>query len=71
MKKDRDIRKSLAVDVETYEKLVEICKNQYRNKIDQLKYLIEKEYQRLNTPENLGGITSIKNQFKTEKSDGE
>ena len=40
-------RKSLAVDVRTYELLQEICNMERRSKIDQLKVLIENEYTRL------------------------
>ena len=43
-------RKSLAVDVKTYELLQDICSMERRSKIDQLKVLIEKEHKRLNSP---------------------
>ena len=36
------MRKSLAVDVKTYDLLQEICDMERRSKIDQLKVLIEK-----------------------------
>ena len=41
------IRKSLAVDVATYELLQDICGKERRPKIDQLKVLIEQEHDRL------------------------
>ena len=41
------IRKSLAVDVKTYDLLQDICGQEHRSKIDQLKVLIEKEHRRL------------------------
>ena len=41
------IRKSLAVDVATYDLLQDICGKERRPKIDQLKVLIEKEHDRL------------------------
>ena len=40
-------RKSLAVDVHTYDMLQDICNRQRRSKIDQLKVLIEREHQLL------------------------
>ena len=40
-------RKSLAVDQHTYDLLQEICFDQRRSKIDQLKILIEHEHDRL------------------------
>ena len=40
-------RKSLAVDQRTYDLLQEICYDQRRSKIDQLKILIEHEHDRL------------------------
>tara|TARA_R110000787_G_scaffold18626_5_gene56872 strand:- start:1349 stop:1591 length:243 start_codon:yes stop_codon:yes gene_type:complete len=40
-------RKSLAVDQRTYDLLQEICFDQRRSKIDQLKILIEHEHDRL------------------------
>ena len=40
-------RKSLAVDQRTYYLLQEICFDQRRSKIDQLKILIEHEHDRL------------------------
>lgn len=43
-------RKSLAVDLKTYELLQDICSMERRSKIDQLKVLIEKEHDRLNNP---------------------
>ena len=43
-------RKSLAVDVKTYELLQDIWSMERRSKIDQLKVLIEKEHKRLNSP---------------------
>ena len=45
--KDNKTRKSLAVDVSTYDLLQEICNMERRSKIDQLKVLIENEYTRL------------------------
>ena len=42
------MRKSLAVDVKTYDLLQEICDMERRSKIDQLKVLIEKEHARIN-----------------------
>jgi|TARA_R110000803_G_scaffold196749_1_gene260156 ferritin-like protein len=42
-------RKSLAVDVKTYDLLQDICNQEHRSKIDQLKVLIEKEHKRLTT----------------------
>jgi|TARA_R110000824_G_scaffold46631_3_gene133662 hypothetical protein len=38
------IRKSLALDVHTYNLLQEICNFERRSKIDQLKVLIEREH---------------------------
>jgi len=43
----RQKRKSLAVDQATYDLLEEICVQQYRSRIDQLKVLIENEHDRL------------------------
>ena len=40
-------RKSLAVDQHTYDLLQDICFDQRRSKIDQLKILIEHEHDRL------------------------
>jgi len=40
-------RKSLAVDVDTYNLLQEICAIERRSKIDQLKVLIENKHQSL------------------------
>ena len=37
-------RKTLAVDVDTYNLLQDICNKQRRSKIDQLKILIEKAH---------------------------
>ena len=45
----KEIRKSLAVDIPTYEKLQSICGWEHRSKIDQLKVLIQKEHKRLAT----------------------
>ena len=41
-------RKSLAIDVDTYDMLQAICDSERRTKIDQLKLLIEREYQKIN-----------------------
>tara|TARA_R100001244_G_scaffold7661_1_gene9951 strand:+ start:36 stop:242 length:207 start_codon:yes stop_codon:yes gene_type:complete len=41
------IRKSLALDVHTYNLLQEICNRERRSKIDQLKVLIEREHRML------------------------
>jgi hypothetical protein len=41
------IRKSLALDVLTYNMLQDICDQQRRSKIDQLKVLIEREHRAL------------------------
>tara|TARA_R100001377_G_scaffold85205_2_gene70776 strand:+ start:562 stop:735 length:174 start_codon:yes stop_codon:yes gene_type:complete len=41
------IRKSLALDVHTYNMLQEICDTERRSKIDQLKVLIEREHKAL------------------------
>ena len=41
---DSKTRKSLALDVRTYNMLQDICNHQERSKIGQLKVLIEKEY---------------------------
>ena len=41
-------RKSLAIDVDTYDMLQSICNSERRTKIDQLKLLIEREYQKIN-----------------------
>tara|TARA_R100000306_G_scaffold61268_1_gene63354 strand:- start:42 stop:227 length:186 start_codon:yes stop_codon:yes gene_type:complete len=40
-------RKSLAVDVDTYNLLQDICNNERRSKIDQLKILIESAHRNL------------------------
>jgi len=40
-------RKSLAVDVDTYQMLQAICNSERRTKIDQLKLLIEREYKKI------------------------
>ena len=44
-------RKSLAVDVLTYNLLQDICNFQRRTKIDQLKVLIEREHEALGLSE--------------------
>jgi|13_taG_2_1085334.scaffolds.fasta_scaffold05768_4 hypothetical protein len=41
-------RKSLAVDVDTYNMLQDICNDQRRSKIDQLKILIEAAHGKIN-----------------------
>jgi hypothetical protein len=41
---DYKTRKSLALDVRTYNRLQEICNHHERSKIGQLKVLIEKEH---------------------------
>lgn len=41
---DSKTRKSLALDVRTYNMLQEICNHQERSKIGQLKVLIEREH---------------------------
>jgi hypothetical protein len=46
-KSGKEIRKSLAVDIPTYDQLQKICEVEHRSKIDQLKVLIGKEYRRL------------------------
>jgi len=46
---DSKQRKSLAVDVKTYDLLQDICKTEHRSIINQLELLIEKEHKRLNT----------------------
>jgi|TARA_B110000285_G_scaffold121971_1_gene137914 hypothetical protein len=48
MNEDNKIRKSLAVDLKTYELLQEICGSERRSKIEQLKVLIEREHARIN-----------------------
>lgn len=45
---DNKVRKSLAVDLKTYQMLQEICGMERRSKIEQLKVLIEQEHERLN-----------------------
>ena len=40
-------RKSLAIDVDTYNLLQEMCNNERRSKIDQLKILIESAHRNL------------------------
>jgi hypothetical protein len=45
-------RKSLAIDVDTYEMLQAICNSERRTKIDQLKLLIEREHSKINQEEN-------------------
>jgi|TARA_R110002012_G_C11572482_1_gene604523 hypothetical protein len=47
---DNKIRKSLAVDIKTYQMLQDICSTERRSKIEQLKVLIEKEHARLKKP---------------------
>ena len=47
IKDNREIRKSLAVDIPTYDMLQEVCSWEHRSKIDQLKVLIQKEHKRL------------------------
>jgi|TARA_R110000803_G_scaffold169632_1_gene232658 hypothetical protein len=47
MDQDNKIRKSLAVDIETYELLQAVCKSESRSKIDQLRVLIGKEHKRI------------------------
>ena len=51
--KNNKTRKSLAVDVSTYDLLQAICDMERRSKIDQLKVLIENEYVRLKKHEAL------------------
>jgi len=51
--KNNKTRKSLAVDVSTYDLLQKICDMERRSKIDQLKVLIENEYVRLKKHEAL------------------
>ena len=41
------IRKSLALDLHTYNMLQAICDKEHRSKIDQLKVLIEREHKAL------------------------
>ena len=43
---NKAVRKSLAVDVETFDILQEICNVERRNKIQQLQILIKKEHSR-------------------------
>ena len=43
---NKAVRKSLAVDVETFDMLQEICNVERRNKIQQLQILIMKEHSR-------------------------
>jgi len=45
------IRKSLALDVRTYNMLQDICNKERRSKIDQLKVLIEREHKALSINE--------------------
>ena len=47
MDEDNKIRKSLAVDLKTYQLLADICASERRSKIEQLKVLIEKEHARI------------------------
>ena len=51
--KNNKTRKSLAVDVSTYDLLQAICDMERRSKIDKLKVLIENEYVRLKKHEAL------------------
>ena len=48
---DTKTRKSLALDLRTYNLLQEICDAERRSKIDQLKVLIEREHQALSISE--------------------
>ena len=48
MEDTKSERKSLAVDVETYDMLQQICNAEDRNKINTLKRLIRDEHKRLN-----------------------
>ena len=48
MEDTKSERKSLAVDVETYAMLQQICNAEDRNKINTLKRLIRDEHKRLN-----------------------
>ena len=43
---NKAVRKSLAVDVETFDMLQEICNVERRSKIQQLQILIKKEHSR-------------------------
>ena len=43
---NKAVRKSIAVDVETFDMLQEICNIERRNKIQQLQILIKKEHSR-------------------------
>ncbi len=43
---NKAVRKSLAVDVEAFDMLQEICNVERRNKIQQLQILIKKEHSR-------------------------
>ncbi len=47
-------RKSIAIDVNTYNLLDEICKKEYRSIINQVTLLIEKEHARLFAEEKDG-----------------
>ena len=47
MEQDNKIRKSLAVDLKTYELLQDICAFERRTKIEQLKVLIENDHKRI------------------------
>ena len=49
---DTKTRKSLALDLRTYNLLQEICDAERRSKIDQLKVLIEREHQALSISES-------------------
>ena len=50
MDQDNKIRKSLAVDLKTYQLLSEICASERRSKIEQLKVLIEREHDEISKP---------------------
>ena len=50
MDQDNKIRKSLAVDLKTYQLLSEICASERRSKIEQLKVLIEREHAEISKP---------------------
>jgi|TARA_R110000744_G_C19238345_1_gene548955 hypothetical protein len=47
MMQDKKTRKSLAVDIETYDLLQGLCKSENRSKIDQLRHLIGNEHRRI------------------------
>ncbi len=44
-------RKSLAVDIDTYKMLEDICRTERRTKIGQLRLLIEREHSKINGSE--------------------